>query len=175
VPLIVKTPPAELPDTPEMDGVKVTPAPVPPPVTEYVIGVIAAPLHIVWVVVAETDVNAMTASGSMLTTKGAEVEVHPFRIALTVYVPAATGMEVMVAPVDHSNVAPAPIFVAVKVVNPTLLQYEGIPEIIGTSGEGLTIIVTVCDVKVYPPTGQPVPVTRQVKVREYVPGVAGVV
>ena len=61
MPLIVYTPPANEPVTPV--GNPTTPAPVPPPVTEYVILVIAVLIQGVCASVPAADVNAIAALG----------------------------------------------------------------------------------------------------------------
>ena len=57
---MVNTPDANEPVTPEGNAPAVIEAPVPPPVTEYVIGVIAVLIHLVCASVPEADVLVIT-------------------------------------------------------------------------------------------------------------------
>jgi hypothetical protein len=114
VPLMVNTPPLYTPLNPV--GKPVTPAPVPPPVTEYVILVIAVLIQRDWTFVPAPDVNAMTAFGLTTCVLLADVVPHdpPLVVSVNVAVPlypaggvhvafnvVAFGLKVPPAGVDH--------------------------------------------------------------------------
>ena len=75
VPLIVKTPAAKDPVTPA--GKPTTPAPVPLPVTAYVIDVIGVLIHTVWLFVPGAEVRVITAFGLTVRRAPGEKNVHP--------------------------------------------------------------------------------------------------
>ena len=94
VPLIVNTPAEKLPVTPA--GKPVTPAPVPPPLTEYVIFVMAVPTHLLCTFVPPAEVNVIAAFGFTVKVYVAVAATHglPFGLLLvtvivTILSPAA--------------------------------------------------------------------------------------
>ena len=107
MPLIVNVPPEKLPVTPA--GKPVTPAPVPPPDTEYVIFVIAVPTHFVCAFVPPADVNAIAAFGfTRMALVAATLGVPPlYAIKLTMKLPTVLNVGVtVVVDVDVPGVPP---------------------------------------------------------------------
>src|ERR1700735_5679066 len=93
VPVIVRTPPATLLVNPAGRPVTVTPVAVPPIV--YDMFVIAVPLHTDWLSVPAADVSVSVPPAPRATEPLSVIGPHGL-VAVTVYVPAAVGVPVIV-------------------------------------------------------------------------------